>query len=402
MQILQIKNPKEIKQIMLGIGVDPYGIKIMLPKAVSYLLRLNSVSNITANILKQEMLSLGADVAVSRNALTGKTKKTDCLLMGNLSQMFRLKHKLNKQPFGLAKISHDLTDVLKNYQLEKFNFIVPGFNINLGSRAHIVGIVNITPDSFSGDGLYKKPLAFSLQLSYILKYVEKLIKDGADILDIGGESSRPGAKPISLREEVNRVIPVIKAIRKRFHVPISIDTYKEGVAKQALDNGACIVNDISGLRDKKMINLIAQYNAGVVIMHMRGMPFDMQKNTQYGSLIDEVILYLNNMLDNAQAAGIKSNKIIIDPGIGFGKTAKHNLEILNRLREFKVLGKAIMVGPSRKSFICKVLKRKAQETVFGTVSACVLALKNGANLVRVHDVKEVKQALKIFDAVNKS
>jgi len=401
MQILQTENPKDIKQIMTAIGVDPYGIKIMLPKAVSYLVHMNSVSNITANILKQEMLSLGADVAVSRNALTGKAKKTDCLLMGNLAQMLKLRHKLNKQPFGLTKISLDLMNVLKNYQLEKFNFAVPGFKINLGSRAYIMGIVNITPDSFSGDGLLAKSKLKS-QNSKILSFVEKIIQDGADVIDIGGESSRPGAKPVSVKEESNRIIPAIKAIKKRFNIPISVDTYKAQVAKKALDNGACIVNDISGLRDNKMANLIAKYNAGVVIMHMRGMPFDMQKKTRYVSLIDEVMLYLSNALEVAKGAGIKSNKIIIDPGIGFGKTMEHNLEVLKRLKEFKVLGKPIMVGPSRKAFIGKILNKAPQERVFGTVSACVLALKNGANLVRVHDVKEVKQALRIFDAVNKS
>ncbi len=401
MQILQIYHPNDIKRTMSNIGVDPYGIKIMLPKAVTYLVRMNSVSNIAANILKQEMLSLGGDVAVSRGALTGKAKLTDCLLMGNLSQLIRLNHKLNKQPFGLAKIAYDLADTLKNFQRDKFTLHLGKYKLNLGKRPHIMGIVNITPDSFSGDGLYVNAKV-KTQNAKVLSFVEKIIRDGADIIDIGGESSRPGAKPVSLQEELNRIIPVIKAVRKKFDVPISVDTYKAQVAKQALDNGACLVNDISGLRDKKMADLIAKNKAGVVIMHMRGKPQDMQKNVQYASLTQEITQYLQSSINKAKGAGIGEDKIIIDPGIGFSKTCAHNLEILNRLQEFKILGKPILVGPSRKSFIGKILNASVGERLSGSISACVLAVKNGAKIVRVHDVREVKQALKIFEAVNNS
>ena len=233
MQILHINHPSDIKQTMLNIGVDPYGIKIMLPKAVTYLVRMNSVSNIAANILKQEMLSLGGDVAVSRGALTGKTKKTDCLLMGNLSQLNRLNLKLNKQPFGLAKIADDLFHTLKNYQREKFTLNLGKYKLNLGARAHIMGIVNLTPDSFSADGLYSsiaKQGLFPSELKLsslkgtvperVVDFVEKMIDDGADIIDIGGESSRPGARPVSVKEELARTIPVIRLLSKRIKAPI--------------------------------------------------------------------------------------------------------------------------------------------------------------------------------------
>jgi dihydropteroate synthase len=400
MQILQINHPGEIKQTMLNIGVDPYGIKIMLPKAVTYLVRMNSISNIAANILKQEMLSLGGDVAVSRGALTGKAKKTDCLLMGNLSQLIRLKYKLNKQPFGLAKIADDLSGTLKNFKRDKFTLSLGKYKLNLGSRAHVMGIVNLTPDSFSGDGLIDNS-KLKTKNSKILDFVERIVQDGADIIDLGGESSRPGAKPVSAKEELNRIMPAIKTIRKKFNIPVSVDTYKLQVAKQALDNGANLINDISGLRDKRMIGLIAKYKAGVVIMHMKGTPSVMQKNIKYDSLIDEITQYLGAAINRAEEAGIDKEKIIIDPGIGFAKTVAHNLEILNRLQEFKALGKPILVGPSRKSFIGKILNTGPGERISGTVSACVLAVKNGAKLVRVHDVKEVKQALKVFDAISK-
>jgi dihydropteroate synthase len=397
-RILQISDPKNIKQIMHDIKVDPYGIAIMLPKALHYLLRINAVTNITANILKQEMLSQGADAAIARDALTGKAKKTDCLLMGNLSQFRGLNEKLNKQPFGLNKLSQDLSDTLKNYRRDKFILDLGRFRLNLGSRTHIMGIVNLTPDSFSGDGLYKvQSSKFKVQ-SQILEYVEQLAKDGADIIDLGGESTRPGAKPVSIKEELSRTIPIIKLLARKINLPISIDTYRPEVARQALDCGAVIVNDISGLRDTKMIKVVASYKAGVVIMHMRGEPRTMQKNPRYVSLMDEIINFLSNAVKLAVAGGIDKEKIIVDPGIGFGKTLEHNLKILKSLEELRVLGRPILVGPSRKSFIGKILNVEASKRIFGTVSACVLAAVSGAKIIRAHDVKEVKQALKIFDA----
>ncbi|MFA5145121.1 MAG: dihydropteroate synthase [Candidatus Omnitrophota bacterium] len=380
---------------MREIRVDPYGIEIMLPKAVPYLIKLDSVSNITANILKQEMLSLGGDAAVARDALTGRTKKTNCLLIGNFSQFNRLSQKLNKQPFGLNKLAESLIRILNNYQREEFALNIGRYKLNVGKRAHIMGVVNLTPDSFSGDGLYKGQ--GKLTLANIVKRVKRLVKDGADIIDVGGESSRPGARPVSVKEELKRIVPVIKILSKNIPVPISVDTYKPEVARQALENGAVIVNDITGLKDLKMAKAVARYKAGVVIMHMRGNPRVMQKNLKYGSLIEEITDYLDKAIDRAQEAGIGKEKIVIDPGIGFGKSADHNLEILKRLREFKVLGRPILVGTSRKAFIRKILGMQGQ--TIGTVSSCVLAAESGANIVRVHDVKEVKQALVVLEKI---
>jgi len=387
---------------MQDIGVDPYGIGIMQPKAIHYLMRMNSISNIAANILKQEMLSLGGEVAVARGALTGKIKKTDCLLMGSLSQFNRLNQKLNKQPFGLDKLAQDLCLTLKNYQRDNFVLNLGRYKLNLGSRVHIMGIVNLTPDSFSGDGLLGKWQMANgkWDKEFLIEHAQRLINDGADIIDVGGESSQPGAKPVSIKEELARTIPVIKLLIKRIKVPISIDTHKPEVARLALDNGAMIVNDITALRDPKMARLVAGYKAGLVIMHMKGNPRTMQKNPQYVSLLDEITEFLQKAINRAREFGIDKEKIIIDPGIGFGKTCGHNLEILKRLSEFKVLGRPILIGPSRKSFIGKILNAGPKERIFGTVSACVLAAKNGARVVRVHDVKAVKQALKIFEATD--
>jgi dihydropteroate synthase len=367
------------------------------------------------------MLSLGGDAAVARGSLTGKQKKTDCLLIGNLSQFNCLEQKLKTQPFGLKNIASGLSRVLNNYQKQDFTLELPRFRMHLQrDRAYIMGIINLTPDSFSGDGLYpslvvrrpssvvrrpyfvvRRSLAPSAVegSSVVIDYAQKMVADGADIIDVGGESSRPGAKRVSAKEEISRVIPAIKILAKKIKVPISIDTYKPEVARAALDNGAVIVNDITGLKNPRMAKLIAGFKAGVVIMHMRGLPRTMQKNPQYHSLIDEIIKFLEEAIKRAQDAGIRKERIIIDPGLGFGKTAEHNLEILNKLREFKALGRPVLIGPSRKSFIGKILNTAPQERIFGTVAASVLAAHNGAKVLRVHDVKEARQALSVYENI---
>jgi len=402
MRILQPNNHKELKKLMQDIKVDPYGIEIMLPKAVQHLVRINSISCIAANILKQEMLSLGGDVAVARDALTGKVKKTDCLLMATLSQFNRLTEKLNRQPFGLNRLAHDLSDNLTNYQKDEFNLDLGRYKLILRQgKTYIMGIVNLTPDSFSADGLYRKShIANRIsQIDSIIEHIERMVNDGADIIDIGGESTRPGAEPIPVKEELERTIPIIKKIARKIKVPISIDTYKPEVARQALDCGAVMVNDITGLNNK-MAKIVSKYKAGVVLMHMKGNPRTMQNNPVYKSLIDEITEYLDKAISEAVAWGIDRERIIVDPGIGFGKTLEHNLEILKRLREFKILGRPMLVGPSRKSFLGKILNAGPQERIFGTVSACVLAVKNGANVIRVHDVKAVKEAIKVLNTIS--
>ncbi len=387
---------------MQGIGVDPYGIKIMLPKAKEYLVKIGSLPCVSANILKQEMLSLGGDLALARGALTGKIKNTGCLLLGNLAQYSRLCEKLKKQPFGLDKIAVELSKVLNNYQKDEFALDLGGYKFKIKpGRTYIMGIVNLTPDSFSGDGFYSAALhdRFS-SIGRIAESIEQMIKDGADIIDVGGESTRPNARKISVKEELDRVIPFIRALAKKIHVPISIDTYKPEVARRALDSGASIINDITALGGgAEMAGVARKYKAGVVLMHMKGVPRTMQKSPDYVSLFDEVIEYLDTAVKRALDRGIKKESIIIDPGIGFGKALGHNLEIIKNLGEFKVLGMPILVGASRKSFIGKILNTEIHERLPGTIASCVLAAKNGANFLRVHDVKEIKQAVKLADAV---
>lgn len=384
---------------MFEMGVDPYGIKIMLPKACAYLVRLSAISNIAASILKQEMLSLGADAAIARDALTGKIKKTDVLLMGQLNQLSGLVNKLKIQPFGLRKLASELEINIKNFTKNDFYLSLRTGGLKLGKKTQIMGIINLTPDSFSHDGLYCEFNSDYLNLA--LQKAKSMVADGADIIDLGGQSSRPGAKNISVKEELRRTESTVKLLAKKINAPLSIDTTKPEVARAALNAGAQIINDISGLRNKSMIKIAARYKAAVVIMHMRGNPRNMQKNIRYKSLIEDIAAYLKKSIDSAQAGGIQADKIIIDPGIGFGKTPLQNLEIIKHLSEFKALGKPILLGPSRKSFIAETLKSNTPSRLVGTLASCVMAAERGANIVRVHDVKEVSQSLKMMEAVEK-
>ena len=270
-----------------------------------------------------------------------------------------------------------------------------------------MGIVNVTPDSFSHDGCLastatQKQSRISTK-NFTAKAISqalKMVAAGADILDIGGESTRPGARAVSAKEETTRVIPIMRALVKKIKIPISVDTYKASVAQAALDTGASIVNNIKGVpAEKRLLKIVKNYDAAIVLMHMRGNPRTMQKNIHYHNLISEIITSLRNSIEICLEIGIKSDKIIIDPGIGFGKTAQQNLEILNRLNEFAVLKCPILVGTSRKSFIGKVLDNEVHERLLGTIASVCSSIHTGAHIVRVHDVKEIKEAARITDAI---
>ena len=265
--------------------------------------------------------------------------------------------------------------------------------LDLSSRTHLMGVLNVTPDSFSDGGKFFKP-------EEAVKQGLKLAEEGADIIDIGGESTRPGSEPVIIEEELRRVIPVIEELTKMIQVPISIDTYKSRVAKEALDSGASMVNDISGLRyDPEMKKVIAKYDVPVVLMHIKGTPKNMQENPHYDNLIEEIKTYLIESIKIAKEAGIDEDKIIIDPGIGFGKTPEDNLKILKNLNEFTELGRPLMVGVSRKSFIGKILNLPTEERLEGSLASMAAAIMNGANILRVHDVKESKRVAKLVDAI---
>jgi dihydropteroate synthase len=262
----------------------------------------------------------------------------------------------------------------------------------LGEKTLIMGILNVTPDSFSGDGL-------GHDLAQGLKRAEAMLADGADIFDIGGESTRPGSEAVSAEEELRRVIPLIKALAGKFPIPISIDTTKAEVAAAALENGAVIINDITALAEDNMPPLAAKTGAGVVLMHMQGTPRNMQKSPHYADVIGEIRGFLQTAAQKAEAAGIKKSQIVLDPGIGFGKTLEHNLEIFRRLEEFTTLGYPLLVGTSRKALIGKILGTEAPDRLEGTAATVALAIAGGADIVRVHDVKEMARVAKMTDAI---
>lgn len=270
------------------------------------------------------------------------------------------------------------------------------FSLDFSKKTYVMGILNVTPDSFSDGGLF-----FSEKKA--IEHALRLVEEGADIIDIGGESTRPGSEPVPAHEEIRRTIPVIKAISKEIKIPISIDTYKAEVARHALDAGASIINDISGLRfDPDMPKVAAEYDVPVIIMHIKGRPKDMQQNPVYEALIPEIMDYLRIGIRLAVKFGISEDKIIIDPGIGFGKTFEHNLEIIKNLKEFTPLGKPIAIGVSRKAFIGKILGDiPPSERLEGTATAVAISIFNGANIVRVHDVKEMVKVAKVADAIKR-
>lgn len=264
----------------------------------------------------------------------------------------------------------------------------------LGQRTLIMGVLNVTPDSFFDKG------RFFDRREAIGRAIE-MARQGADIIDIGGESTRPGAKEITSEEEIERVVPVIRAVARKIGKPISIDTRKANVADQALDAGAKIVNDVSGLRyDLSMADVVAEHKAAVILMHMKGNPQTMQRSPRYKNIIKEISLYLEESMRIAVGCGVLKKNIVVDPGIGFGKTLFHNLEILRRLREFRRLGCPVCVGTSRKSFIGKMLgSDDAGERLAGTIASCAVAIANGADILRVHDVREIVQAARVVDGI---
>jgi len=252
----------------------------------------------------------------------------------------------------------------------------------------VMGIVNTTLDSFSGDGLGGDEEA-------AIARGMMQFEQGADFVDVGGESTRPGADPVPARLEMARTIGVVEVLARARPGRVSIDTMKSEVAKSALLAGATIVNDVSGLRDPEMIDVVAEHGASAVIMHMLGEPRTMQVRPKYKDVVQDIIAYLGDRVAAAEAGGVEPRRIMVDPGIGFGKTLEHNLEILARLDEFKALGKPVVIGVSRKSFIGKITRASAEERVGGSIAAALVAAKNGASIVRVHDVKETVDALRI-------
>lgn len=269
------------------------------------------------------------------------------------------------------------------------------FHLPLGKRPLIMGILNVTPDSFSDGKRYLHPRT-------AIAHALAMQADGADIIDVGGESTRPGAAPVSAQEEIKRVLPVIERLAARLKIPISVDTSKAAVAEAAIRAGACMVNDVTALRDPKMAGVVVPAGVPVILMHMRGTPRTMQRNASYRRLVPEILSELKRSIQKARAAGIPSEKILIDPGLGFAKQAEQNLVLLKSLAAFKAMGFPVVVGPSRKSFIGRILGSRVDDRIFGTAAAVALAVFSGADIVRVHEVAAMRRVALVAEAIRNS
>lgn len=392
---LSIKSAVDAERELAAINIDPFGIRNMSPKMLHRVLLIEKIGPGEAAILKKELLSLEGDAAVSGGRPDSSPSETSVILMGTIKQLRVLCSRLQKQAFGLPSLASDILRFLDIDAVSDRTWAIGKRCIDLSRRACIMGILNVTPDSFS-DGnrffTYEKALERAFEME----------EEGADLIDIGGESTRPSARPVSTDEELRRVMPLIEGLAGKLKVPVSIDTFKSAVAAEALNAGAEIVNDISGLTfDDRMADVVSSSRAGLVLMHTRGRPSEMQKNTIYASMVAEVMDSLGESMALARNAGIEHERIVVDPGIGFGKSVEGNLEILRRLSEFSALGCPIMVGTSRKSFIGAVLGRSVDDRVFGTAATVAIALANGASIFRVHDVKAMRDTVDMAMALIK-
>jgi dihydropteroate synthase len=389
--IISVETQSEAALLQERLGVAPEGVEIMAPMAVSRLVRIGGLDSRSANIVKQEMLAAGGDVALPVDVYDLDGNDAEALIIGTTAQLGLLSGKLGRHGPELATLASRLEACNEAYEHGRGRAMrLPEA---LGeSRWLVMGILNVTPDSFHDGGRY-------LDRDAALARAEAMIAAGAGIIDVGGESTRPGSGGVSEREELKRVLPVIEAVAA-LGVPVSIDTAKAAVASEALKLGATMINDVTALRgDRKMAPLAAEQGCPVCLMHMKGKPADMQKSPHYDDVIGEIIDFFRERVDWAESQGIVGENIILDPGIGFGKSLEHNLEIINRMDGFLSLGYPLMIGASHKSFLGAVLDREESDSrLAGIIAATVLAYKKGAQLFRVHDVRENHDAIMVAEA----
>jgi len=382
---------EEYDPLMKKLAVSSSGISIMKDRFKMKSFMISNISTPAANVVKQHVLSLGGEAAVPAYSVNCSNPKADLIFSVREDRLPALLEKFRCQCWKLPEVAEKIERLIINkppwfsFSSEKFNTESP----------LIMGILNVTPDSFSDGGKFAK-------FENAVSHAERMILDGADIIDIGGESTRPGSSPVEESEEIKRVVPVIKAIREKFpSTAISIDTTKSRVAEAALDAGADIVNDISGLTfDTNMAVLAAERKAPVVIMHIKGTPRIMQNNPVYDDLFIEMLDFMNNSIELAISKGVSENNIILDPGIGFGKDLNHNIAIIKHLEVFHSFAMPLLAGVSRKSMIAKITGRDdPMERTAGTVSLNTKLLEKGVAVIRVHDIKEAKDCVAVHNAM---
>ncbi|MDX4039333.1 dihydropteroate synthase [Aliarcobacter skirrowii] len=367
---------EDINNFLENLQCDSGGIKIMSKKAKVHTLFIKNLHVGAANILKQDALSIGADLAVPRGVVIAKEKYVDALLIGTTKHFETLARKELAQPFGLKELAKVLKDFVKE---QKYS-------------TKIMGVLNANEDSF-----FKNSRFDNSQASF---KIEKMIEDGANIIDIGAVSSRPGSLPVSSDEELNRIKDIVQTIYQNRYfekVDFSIDSYEPKVIEHVLDHGFKIVNDITGLENDEVCKLTAKYSAQAVIMHMQNNQTNMQEDPFYEDVIVEIDDFFKQRVEKAKSFGIED--IVLDVGIGFGKTLKHNLLLLKNLEHFKHFGYELLIGASRKSMINMITPTEVSDRLPGTLAIHLESLRNGASIIRCHDVKEHFQAIKVFEAI---
>ena len=373
--VIDNAGEEEIARQLQAVGCHATGVRLMAPKGVFKVVKLHGVPAKAANLLKQTMLAKGGDAAVASGSADLSVTATDVLVMGTLKQLRAAAAQLKMQPWSLPDVAAVLEDVaappahlpVTYTWRDRTLTVAPG-------RTLVMGILNVTPDSFSDGGRYNTVEA-------ALRHAADMVEQGADIIDIGAESTRPyGAEKITAEEELDRLLPVLERLVPQCPVPISVDTYKARVAQAALAAGAHMINDIWGLQgDAAMAGVAAAYGAPVVVMHNK-------EEAAYGDIMAEVIAFLQDSIRLAVDAGLPRRHIIVDPGIGFGKNSRHNLTVLRHLEMLQILACPVLLGTSRKRFIGDILHLPAEQRAVGTAATAVAGVLKGANIVRVHDV----------------
>ncbi len=385
-------NKEMLADAMESIGVHKASLPIFANKNQILPLKLLQVRTPAANIIKQEMLAAGGDAAVPTGCVLNKDKYSDVLLLGTRKHYNLLLKKLELMPyFGMDKVKAELEAVLNEETLQ--TVLANGRVLNY-DKVLIMGILNITPDSFYENS--------RTAIEEVVAKAGQMLADGADILDIGGESTRPGSEAVAEEEEQARVLPVIKALRKTYpEAVLSIDTYRASTARLAIEAGADIINDISAMEaDAEMIDVVCETKAPIILMHMRGTPKDMQAKCEYKNVVEEVAAYLAERANLLRERGVGAEKIILDPGIGFAKNAEQNLKLMRDLCALTSFGYPVLLAASRKSTIGKVLgDLPAEERLEGTIATSCQAVYAGVNMVRVHDVKENLRAVRMLEAI---
>jgi dihydropteroate synthase len=393
LRLISSRDRDSLKRALAGAGVDPSGVAIIGKKAETVVLRVDRVSAPVANIIKHQLLSIGGDAAVHRDVITGGPEQSSVYIVADRNRLAQLPTKLARQPFELGELGAGIERLMYIVEHPPRRVPLPRGEIDLAAGPVVMGVLNVTPDSFSDGGAFLDPGA-------AYERAVAMVEEGAGVIDIGGESTRPGAAEVSAETELARVLPVVRKLGVATAVPLSIDTRRAVVARAAIEAGAAIVNDVSGLRhDPAMAAVVRDAGTAVVVMHMQGTPETMQVDPRYDDAVSEIIAWLDERTGDLVGAGIDREKIIVDPGLGFGKRLEDNVGLLNQIGDFRGLGFPVMTGYSRKSFIGKITGREPAERLPGGFAALAKCLAGGVTFVRVHDVKETVDFIKVWRAI---